>query len=377
MEQDWWEAFDRSLYVDIEIYQQILDDWAKDTKTTKRVKPIIGPAGSGKSWFLQATKLRWESSQQRLVFYLNVPDWVNKDISLEKNVNKNSVLNVEAASKYLQEFARLAEEKGADAWKYDNYLELPRNVEIFTELLAIFAIEYGFTIFLLVDGYDEVGLEQSLVVASRILDIFARKPFVRIVLARRDHYHRLSGYLRDLEDSKQGITLSVIPSPELQLQKFKAHKEIIEKYPNTKHLTIELLRESLKNYQWNHAFINTYLFFCAHQKLTRRAITQLYENSDIKDCIERLIQRPHSQNVSFETIKKDEFELMQKIANELNAEWSETELQKNLKTSLSDPRIESLFRFGVLQTVTKSPGKRKIADGLRELLRDYNQMGGK
>ncbi len=76
MGQKWWEEFDSSLYVDIETYQQILDDWAADIKTTKRMKLVTGPAGAGKSWFLKAVKLRWNEFPDRLVFELDVPGLV-------------------------------------------------------------------------------------------------------------------------------------------------------------------------------------------------------------------------------------------------------------------------------------------------------------
>jgi hypothetical protein len=220
---------------------------------------------------------------------------------------------------------------------------------------------WGHPPLLLVDGYDEIGKNdnreyETAVIRkkSSIISCFGDCTQIRMVLGLREEMVYRTITMRQSESKMEMDTdLGVYA----QFERFKN-----QHYPNARHLHLEKLSAwqsaVVKEYAWQHPYINAFLF---DRALSKPEEPFPYVNrDDLEECCLHLINRDRHK-----TLSNAGFERLQQIAQKLEPAWTDRGL---LTIGINQTQINELFDFGTIDNL--QTGKRKIIDGLRELLRN-------
>jgi hypothetical protein len=132
----------------------------------------------------------------------------------------------------------------------------------------------------------------------------------------------------------------------------------------------KLWRDGLPDYQWNHPFINAHLL--ANAYVDEKSPPRKLACEDIKACIEALVVRSNR----FGRLSAEEFDNLERMANELSPEWTSHELGTLLSVSsiAAINFIGSFFDRGMIDRNNDQPQRYKIGAGLYELLRAYRNL---
>lgn len=370
-----WEKYSSNLYVQRQIEFDRLLNWIRSTSVLKQVTSLVAPPGSGKSWFLQAVQEELKAKRvshspaapERLVIFCDAPTLVNR------NQTSGAGLNQDAVFEWLEKI--IGDAKPIYPAVASVVLDRSREAAaIISDLVRIFCAEHPPkpTVVVLVDGLDDIP-DQALTVENQILEPFIGKECIRMVVAHRDELGLKNPTLRRNNGEPARVHLEPFPSVEEQFKKFKD-----EFYSRATHLTdrnLDQFKRSLTHYQWNHPYINAFLFDVA-LKQPGGDVTHLLTTENFRECLYAVIERRDKKNQPrFGELEKETFDCLKRIASGLPDEWTLTDLQKTLELKEQDERMKRLFDLGVVFNKPKT-GRYKIADGIRELARDLVERGG-
>jgi hypothetical protein len=372
-----WEEYASDLFVERKQDVSHLLDWANAPSVPKQVKSLVAPPGAGKTWILQAVRERLErrahptAPPERLVIFCDAPRLVNREPT-------SPLWNNSEIFKWLEEIREKAISLhcSVDPIERSGLVEIAALVQrLVSELCERCALTHP--VIVLVDGLDEVKSDQAQQVEEQILKPFVERQCVRMIIAHRDEDALWRGLRNDTLRRNNGeqsrYRLSDLPSVDEQFQKFRD-----KFHPTATHLTtanLDQFKHSLTHYQWNHPYINAFLFDKARARTDITDVTKLLTADDLRECLFAVIERRDASGTPrFGELKKETFDCLKRIAKELPDDWTLTDLEK-LGLKEQDERIKQLFQYGV---VFYNPGIKRyqLADGLRELARDLTERGG-
>ena len=371
-----WEEYSSELYVDRKKELDDLLKWVNAPSVSKQVKSLVAPPGAGKTWFLQAVQEKLEKRvkhsdalPERLVIFCQARRFANSDKSSSAALSNNEI------RKWLKEEIQRAAQfcPAVGSIPVDD-----RDVEteaLFGQLAAILCDQctWQHPVIVLADGLDDVSSAQASKIEEQILRPFIGKKCVQMIIAHRDEYGLQNDTLRRNNGEESRIRLSELPSVQEQFQKFKDRF-----YSDVSHLTstnLDPFLRSLTRYQWNHPYVNAFLFDKALVRVGSDA-TRLLATDDLRECLYAVIERrDETGKPRFGELKKETFDCLKRIASELPDDWSLTDLLKKLGLREQDECMKQLFEYGVAfyNPTTK---RYQLAVGLRELARDLVERGG-
>jgi hypothetical protein len=332
-----------------------LNEWI-DTALASRVKPVVGPPGSGKTWILKTLELGWKTS--RYVLWLDVPQWINSS-------SGGDPLDIKAAHQQLEE-----------AWeKAKSFCNFPKTIDHTRDLSAIIAslveivcdCNLAHDPVVIVDGYDEITEDQAKTFSKRVLEPFISRSCIRMIIAYRDEW-TLQGDALRRNLATPPLRIGTVDKS-FSIQQFK------RLYPDIP-LTDEQLdswMNQFQHYNWNIPLINDILFAIGFQG--NLSTPRTLDDQNIYDCFKEAIERPDSKGVPrYEKLDRQQFELIYQIAKQLPDEWSSTAVEQHFEMSSSFYRDPHILRFFGLGLIVSSDIIHQIAPGLRELLREITDL---
>jgi len=369
-----WEEYKPELFVEREQDISQLLGWANAPSVPKQVKSLVAPPGAGKTWALQAVQERLErrgnpnTSPERLVIFCDAPRWVNHEPT-------SPLWNSSEIFKWLEEIREKAISLRCSVGPIERsgLVEIAALVQrLVSELCERCTLAHP--VIVLVDGLDEVTPEQAIEVEERVLRPFIGKPCIRMIIAHRDDYGLKNDTLRRNNGEQSRLRLSDLPSVDEQFQKFQARF-----YSTATHLTtanLDQFKHSLTHYQWNHPYINAFLFDKARARTDITDVTKLITADDLRECLYAVIERRDKHDKPrFGELKQETFDCLKRIAKELPDDWTLTDLGTKLGLKEQDECMKQLFQYGVVFYNSKTK-RYQLADGLRELARDLIARGG-
>lgn len=204
------------------------------------------------------------------------------------------------------------------------------------------------TQFILIDGWDELARDQDfadLQEAVRSTFLQGTPGFFRVIMARR---RPLTNYY--LKQIDRGVLLDVFDVSEADQQKATIAPG----------LDLSLLLPPTANYQWNHPFINAYLW--SHATPGQALGADL-----LRACCLELVNRPSIDSKTatrFPPLTADEIILYSRWAFSLDKHWSAEAFKDQSRRRLQPADLER----GIV--VVTNPPLYTFAPGLRELLQD-------
>jgi hypothetical protein len=370
-----WEEYKPELFVEREQDISQLLGWANAPSVPKQVKSLVAPPGAGKTWALQAVQERLErrgnpnTSPERLVIFCDVPRLVNGSTS-------TASLNEKAILDWLEQVQQQSAMHFCSRVSRIERSELVEIAALVQRLVQELCEQCTLThpVIVLVDGIDEVTPEQAIEVEEQVLRPFIDKPCIRMIIAHRDDYGLKNDTLRRNNGEQLRLRLSDLPSVDEQFQKFQARF-----YSTATHLTtanLDQFKHSLTHYQWNHPYINAFLFDKARARTDITDVTKLLTADDLRECLFAVIERRDASGTPrFGELKKETFDCLKRIAKELPDDWTLTDLGTKLGLKEQDECIKQLFQYGVVFYNSRTK-RYQLADGLRELARDLIERGG-
>lgn len=344
---DDWLQYSPELYADRSEIQREIEEWLAAATPDKRVFSVVGPPGVGKSWLLKNVMEQYGAKQLVLWFY--APDLVaESEATFQKAL-------YEKITHYCPGIAE------------DPFIvsqEFPAFIENITKILC--GVCQNPKPLIVVDGSDNIDVDVSGKIQRRFLrpffhfdhqdkafDIFRmliarRSPLGDAVLRNKEQLVRLDAF----DQSKFGNAEDQIRR---LIQRFQPHVQ-----------DWQLYREYLPpgcRYRWNHPFINTYLLCHVFRFGSIQA-------ANLMDCCTQLINRPQIGGRSG-SIEED-CESLLRLSTLLPDRWNLDDF-KRLTKKTSDDLGWYLARGIVVKTDIgqEQTATYCIADGLREVLRDF------
>lgn len=362
-----WEKYSSELYVERAKELEDLLAWANSASVSKQVKSLVAPPGAGKTWFLKAVQEKLErrvskdAPPERLVIFCDAPTLVDSSSGYPLNTAKifDWLEKIQKDAVRLCRYVRLVERMVQIAQAID---------QLVIDLCERCVLPHPIVI--LVDGLDEISTDQAAKIEWEILERFIGKPCTRMIIAHRDEYTLKN----PLKNRTERFFLSAPLSVDEQFKRFKNRF-----YASATHLTATNLAEfkcSLKHYQWNHPYVNAFLFDKALARISISDVTRLLTAEDLRECLYAVIERRDDKgNPRFGELKAETFECLKRIASDLPNDWSLTDLLKQLGLREQDECMKQLFEYGVA-FYNPTIRRYQLADGLRELARDLVERGG-
>ncbi|MDI6769624.1 MAG: hypothetical protein QMD04_08115 [Anaerolineales bacterium] len=355
-----WQEYNPSLFVDRPKALDEIRKWANASIVDRRVLSFVAPPGAGKTWILKAAHGEWNRhnpSNKRLVVWLDVPKIVNRG----EEHDPNKMIAIDQVLECLKRVHREAGERCPNVPPMD---PTPVFSAIISQLVRILCnCNLRHDPLVIVDGYDEVSREQAWEVERRLLDYIIERDCMRMIVAHRDQESLQSDNLRRHQRRIFLDTLDPL-SPAFAREQFA--RFVQQQYPAVKSSLDDWIKD-LKHYQWDNPFANAFLF----DRAVSRDPGQLspLNAQDLKDCCWKVITRPINGGKPRYSLELYEFSWLVDIAVKLGDEWTAIGLDETCQLTLRE--IERLFVYGVIVEI---PPRYKIADSLRELLRDLHEL---
>jgi hypothetical protein len=124
-------------------------------------------------------------------------------------------------------------------------------------------------------------------------------------------------------------------------------------------------------YQWNHPFINRFIFECLNEKIQQNLDIHL-GIQDLERCCLELINRPSSSNRNPTLIPNfddEDLNRLRQLACEMDRPWVFSDARK---IGVPGKDLKEYFNHKVI--VQYNPPFCKVADGLREFFQDLDRL---
>jgi hypothetical protein len=368
-----WQSYIRNAFVDRPEILGEIQHWADDPAADRQVLSLIAPRGTGKTWMLRYLQDIWQGN--RLVIWVDAKELVN----LAEKMNRENVLVPASVTHWL-------ENTFAEARKFCTHIPpcLPPPKMTYGRSLEQLVIATCQRCKLwpppvvLVDGYDDVETIQAEVLSDQLLTSFVSDECWRMIIARREQRPLLVYKLKSNSDREVSDRLKVLFSTSRNIgfakQQFRRFLNVHRQAVLVEDGFFTGWFEKLKEYHWGHPFINAFLFDTALQDGTP-PLRQLTKK-DLEECFRATIRRraPIGQTPQgTAALPSDDLDLLLKIAGELEEIWTEHDLDEKLGIKFGE-ESERIFDTGIIVSVPGYYSRYKIADGLRELLREINAL---
>ncbi|MCA9922923.1 MAG: ATP-binding protein [Anaerolineales bacterium] len=342
------ELFDPNLYVQPPIAEQLQNQIRHPVgMSNKRFFSLVGAAGIGKSWLLNA--LYRHVLEQGNVF---VPLWLDLSPEAAHPIDKNVML------------PDCHDENGRLAWLQWWIEETNKicgiQVAVFHEGSS-FAVNLGLFLqslcahnphlspIMFVDGFDDLNDSTAGDFwQEQVMARFWGESCTCLFLARRD---------------QQMLTLPVLiwneevmPLPGLTRREDQ-EEQIIRRsrYSEEPAPDPDMMRAILAQYMTSSPFLNTCLYHRAIQ-----TIPPSVNANDIARCLEAFMNRAG--------LSAGSVSLVSRLVRELEAEWTVRDLRRLVPPiRLEDPEMVALFNAGIVQNIDRTPFYH-VDEGLRALL---------
>lgn len=344
-----------------------IENWVDDPAGDRQVLSLIAPPGTGKTWLLNYLKSNW--GRRRFVIWINIPDLLSKKDTLIKE----EMLDTEAVSAWLKRVVAEAKKYCRHFPDYDPDLTFGRMIELIVET-ACQRCDLPHHPLVLVDGYDDIGEEQALLVSDRLLAPFVGDECWRMIIARREERRLINYKLRNSEETDKALLekLKKLFSEGDEGFVYRQFENFIAAYRedvNVEKATFDTWLGVFTKYNWNHPFINAYLFDQATVNVTTQLNTLTQEQ--LTDCFLATIERRSIDAPGLiEPALAGIFDLLRKIDCEFEETWTELDLEEQFGLKSSSKELDPLFKQGIIVPAGGGYSRYKIADGLREFLRE-------
>ncbi len=366
-----WQSYNPNAFVERPEILTEIQHWIDDPIGDRQVLSIIAPPGTGKTWMLHYLKDLWQG--KRLVVWVDAKELINR---AEQNIRGNMLIPANVNSWVANIFT--------EAKQYCNqipaYLPPPRmtngkNLELLVTTTCQ-RCKLRLRPVVLVDGYDDVEEVQAEVLSDQLLASFISDECWRMIVARREQRRLLVYKLRSNDDKEVSDRLKVLfsSSSNLSFAQKQFNSFLKTNYPELRIEDAALVEwfKTLKKYHWGHPSINAYLFDAALRDSAPTLRTLI--KKDFEACFRAAVQRRAPAGQASQTTAPsphDNLEILLKISSTLDETWTEHDLDEKLGIKFWDEN-ERIFDTGIIVPVPGSYTRYKIADGLRELLREID-----
>jgi len=354
------EPFNPDLFVGRKALLSKIERWADQPNPPRRLWSVVGPPGVGKSWLLAMARNRLKAKAGRIIFWA---DLSRDPTSPETQEHLPDLATLEGQQHWLRQVVVQAQEYCSIAIRYFDPTIPPEAIldALVDDLCG--SCQPMLAPILLVDGFEEVSDEVRADFEAKILRRFLGRGCTRLIIARRDEYALSNQFLR-LNEHREW--LGGLEDQEGTEQIRRRDAMLTPPLPN-----LAALMTSIPHYEWNHPHINSTLF----QYSTNRPGDKL-DSNNLKACLEEIILP--------EKLAQSEFELLVILAH-LGATpdsdtppldfWTDLDLAKWTGRRPDDPDLVRLFLLGlVLPAPERFLFARKVADGIRELIRAWKKL---
>lgn len=335
------EPFAKELYVGREDFMRQILKWIDESRPSFRLRSIVGSAGSGKSWFIAYLYHKLKDKNPSIIVV-----WMNLSARPVHPVTKELEPVLHRLAGW-QSWSALIPEQRFPSWadlgaKLGEFLKQKRN-------------EYE-KIVVLVDGFDEVPLEERGWIEEHVLAIAYENEKVRLVMTRRDQDALSHPILRWNDRLSELPGLTSDEGREQIILRHKYHAEAGESLPMaTRHF-----QTSLNVFLGENPFVNASLF----DKLKRSRKKKL-TSSELKECAWDISKRAGLSDASFGLL----VQMVQLLPQET---WTARHLHEQLGIKIDDPRLEPLFQSGIVSHV-KNTQRYRVDAGIYKLLKNPSQ----
>jgi len=361
-----WQVYDAARYIPRETTQKALENWWRDADLNKRVATLTASPGCGKTWTMNHFRT-WLEGQRPINGNPPIVLWLD----LVNVAAPNDGINDKAVREWLMNL----KEKLSKTLKIPGGIfDLDRAIEAIIEDFSVELCKFSKSPFypiLMIDGFDQYSEEITIQIIECILAPFLKGQFMHLIIAKRDP--NLWRY--PLRQYQQDIPLSRWQDD--YLDQFKLFVKYLGWSDNVyqDNFTESLIKwhsQLSPHYQWNHPFINAYLFFQAFQCDGTDFRFADITPDHLRYCVRDLITRPQDgRGPTYPDLTSYQNELLLKLARwDLNGsfQWTKKEVCENLGTEpFNDPNIKRLISYGLI-CHGKNEEHWQVVDGLRELL---------
>lgn len=368
-----WQNYNPNAFVECPEILDEIQGWVDDPYGDRQVLSLVAPPGTGKSWLLRYLKQAWQG--ERLVIWVNAVELVNP---AERKIREN-ILNHTRVSQWLENTFSEAKQYCSHIPSYTPppRMTYGKNIELLVTATCQ-RCELRLRPVVLVDGYDDIEAIQAEVLSDQLLTSFISDECWRMIIARRAERSLLAYKLKNNSDREVGDRLRELFSISRNIgfarQQFRqfleAHRPDIE----VEDESLVAWFGALKEYHWGHPFINAFLFDAALRD-AKPPLPSLTKK-DLEDCFRATVQRriySSEQSPSTGILPRDNTDILKKISNELDETWTDQDLDETLGIKLGN-ESERLFESGIIIRAPDYSSRYKIADGLRELLREIKAL---
>ncbi len=324
-----------ALYVHRSQFFKELWEWFSSSSPEYRLRSLVGPIGIGKSWFMSHVYNKMKNDPDYLPIWLDLSKKaMYPDNSLSGNF-PDVAGGGNGRTQWLREIINQINATCSLHIIFDPSVSFPA---MFSHIIANLCQHCGeITPILLVDGYDEVALEEDRkYLQEHIFANFWEPSCTRVLIARRD-IQELPHHI--LSWNEETISLSGFNDKQQQHQ-------------IKKHLASPVSHSNLSQYLTENPYINSLLIEFAAKKHPASL-----ELAELRNCVD--IITASIDIVSTDTIKR--------IAIDLPPTWTSLALRKKMGIVIDDPRLRPLFEAGVIHHVTGT-ARYQIEAGFYSLL---------
>ncbi len=346
--------YDADLFIDRPNSLNEILQWAGSGSEEDRVLTVIASPGRGKSWLLQAFLEKWNAASRNCpILMVNGPEFIHRQ-------EDGWALDDDRVRKWLKDAFRAFNRRCKDVGTFNPLLDFSRSIEQLARTLCEKCCE---AVVLVVDGYDEIEREGRALLEERILEPFLSRQCTRILLAYRTECN-LEGYL--LRSCQKELFLEQMDPPFSAVSQFARllswnHLNM----PKSWWSQCQGWMSGLGNYQWDHPFISAHLFVSAFDP-TQHTLAG-FTRMGVRDCLDEVVQR----GGRYPALSHPDLKTLVGIAG-LPDQWTIHQLEACFGNPGHDT-IDPFMEQGLIEYLNATQ-RYEIVNGIRELLRDYNQL---
>ncbi|GAB4160244.1 MAG: hypothetical protein Fur0021_31990 [Candidatus Promineifilaceae bacterium] len=339
------EPYSKELYVGREDLMLQMLKWIDEYAPSFRLRSVVGPVGSGKSWFIAHLYHKLKDKNPSIIVV-----WMNLSA---KPVHPNTLNAIELELEPVLH--------GLAGWQ--NWLALAPGQILSSSAdlgakLADFLKQKGNKcekIVVLVDGCDEVPQDERSWIEEHVLAVAFANAKVRLVMTRRDQDGLNHPILRW---NNEVIKLPGMTTRERQEQIERRYQQDAAAGQKLS-MSLPDVKAVLDRFSGENPYINTGIF----NKFKKQQGTLV--SDDLKECVRDISRRAG--------LSDDSFDLLEEVLYYLPGTWTVTDLSDKLGMRIDD--LGRLFETGLIRHVS-GKAQYEIDSGLYALYHSMRLASG-